>query len=300
MNAAVQFHLVDDADGTLDPARRAVGDRGGRAPLPAGRARCASRTPTCRPAACRGPPARLAAIAACGVPVHLDGARLFNAEVATGDAGRSIAAPATTVMCCLSKGLAAPVGSLLAGPADVIDAARQERKRLGGAMRQAGVIAAAGLVAPEPDGRPPVPTTTAGRGRSPRRWPTGGPHSASTRRRCAPTSSCSPTPTRPRSSRTSPSAGIRAGTIAPGVMRLMTHLDVDDAGVDRTVDAIRTRPEERAASAGFRTGAPAPGCGGIAGLLDRSPLTHRPQHEHRNHGDSSRAEQRSDQRTDTR
>ena len=57
------------------------------------------------------------------------------------------AARATTVMCCLSKGLCAPVGSLLAGPADVIAAARDERQRLGGGMRQAGVIAAPGLVA---------------------------------------------------------------------------------------------------------------------------------------------------------
>ena len=85
-----------------------------------------------------------------GVPVHLDGARLFNAEVATG-CRRADCWPRrpTTVMCCLSKGLAAPVGSLLAGPADLIAEARGERKRLGGAMRQAGVIAAAGLVALE-------------------------------------------------------------------------------------------------------------------------------------------------------
>ena len=60
---------------------------------------------------------------------------------------RPTRAHATTVMCCLSKGLGAPVGSMLAGSADVIDAARVERKRLGGAMRQAGVIAAAGLLA---------------------------------------------------------------------------------------------------------------------------------------------------------
>src|SRR5579862_4631504 len=82
-----------------------------------------------------------------GIPVHLDGARLWNAEVASGIPAARLAAPATTVMCCLSKGLCAPVGSLLAGPADVIDQARVERARLGGAMRQAGVLAAAGLVA---------------------------------------------------------------------------------------------------------------------------------------------------------
>jgi threonine aldolase len=81
-----------------------------------------------------------------GRPLHLDGARLFNAAVATNATVAEIAAPATTVMASLSKGLCAPVGSLLAGPADLMARARIERKRLGGAMRQAGVLAAAGLV----------------------------------------------------------------------------------------------------------------------------------------------------------
>jgi threonine aldolase len=80
-------------------------------------------------------------------PIHLDGARLFNAAVATGETPRALAAPATTVMACLSKGLCAPVGSLLAGPRPLMDAGRVERKRLGGAMRQVGILAAAGLVA---------------------------------------------------------------------------------------------------------------------------------------------------------
>ncbi len=80
-------------------------------------------------------------------PIHMDGARLFNASVATGASPRDIAASATTVMACLSKGLCAPVGSLLAGPAELMRAARVERKRLGGAMRQVGILAAAGLVA---------------------------------------------------------------------------------------------------------------------------------------------------------
>ena len=79
--------------------------------------------------------------------IHLDGARLFNAVVASGVAASTIAASATTVMTCLTKGLCAPVGSLLAGPSHLMDAARVERKRLGGSMRQAGVLAAAGLVA---------------------------------------------------------------------------------------------------------------------------------------------------------
>jgi threonine aldolase len=79
--------------------------------------------------------------------LHLDGARLFNAVVATGTSAAQYSASATTVMTCLSKGLCAPVGSLLAGPNDLMDRARVERKRLGGAMRQAGFLAAAGLVA---------------------------------------------------------------------------------------------------------------------------------------------------------
>jgi threonine aldolase len=84
-----------------------------------------------------------------GVPVHMDGARVFNASVALGIPVHEIAAPADTVMFCLSKGLGAPVGSILAGPADLIAKGRLYRKRLGGGMRQAGVLAAAGLVALE-------------------------------------------------------------------------------------------------------------------------------------------------------
>ena len=80
-------------------------------------------------------------------PLHLDGARLFNAVVATGASVAETVAPATTVMTALTKGLCAPVGSLLAGPTALIERARIERKRLGGAMRQAGFLAAAGLVA---------------------------------------------------------------------------------------------------------------------------------------------------------
>ncbi len=79
--------------------------------------------------------------------LHLDGARLFNAVVANGTSAAQYSARATTVMASLSKGLCAPVGSLLAGPTALMERARVERKRLGGAMRQAGFLAAAGLVA---------------------------------------------------------------------------------------------------------------------------------------------------------
>ena len=82
-----------------------------------------------------------------GLAVHLDGARIFNAAVALGVPVSALAADADSVTFCLSKGLAAPVGSVLCGTAAFIDTARRARKQLGGGMRQAGVLAAAGLVA---------------------------------------------------------------------------------------------------------------------------------------------------------
>jgi len=84
-----------------------------------------------------------------GLKVHMDGARIFNAAAALGIPAREIAAPADTVMFCLSKGLGAPAGSILAGPAGLIAKGRLYRKRLGGGMRQVGVLAAAGLIALE-------------------------------------------------------------------------------------------------------------------------------------------------------
>jgi threonine aldolase len=84
-----------------------------------------------------------------GLAVHLDGARLFNACVAMGVPAKDVAAQADSVTFCLSKGLGAPVGSVVTGNRDFIDKARRARKMLGGGMRQAGVIAAAGIVALE-------------------------------------------------------------------------------------------------------------------------------------------------------
>ena len=82
-----------------------------------------------------------------GVKLHIDGARLFNAAVALGVPARQLAAEADSVSVCLSKGLAAPVGSVVCGSAEFIHEARRARKVLGGGMRQAGVLAAAGIVA---------------------------------------------------------------------------------------------------------------------------------------------------------
>jgi threonine aldolase len=86
---------------------------------------------------------------AAGLPVHLDGARIFNAATALGVDVASLTGKCDSVMFCLSKGLAAPVGSMLAGSAEFIERARSVRKMLGGGMRQVGVLAAAGLIALE-------------------------------------------------------------------------------------------------------------------------------------------------------
>lgn len=84
-----------------------------------------------------------------GISVHLDGARIFNASAATGNSVAKLSKSVDSVQFCLSKGLGAPVGSMLLGTKDFIDEARVWRKRFGGGMRQVGILAAAGLVALE-------------------------------------------------------------------------------------------------------------------------------------------------------
>jgi threonine aldolase len=98
-------------------------------------------------------PEEIAAMAevahAAGVPVHLDGARLFNAAVALKRPAADFVRPVDSVTFCLSKGLGAPVGSLVCGSRDFVTRARRARKHLGGGMRQVGVLAAAGIIALE-------------------------------------------------------------------------------------------------------------------------------------------------------
>lgn len=84
-----------------------------------------------------------------GLPVHMDGARVFNAAESLGVSVAEVVKPVDTVMFCLSKALGAPAGSMLAGPKRLIDKGRLHRKRLGGGMRQSGILAAAGLIALE-------------------------------------------------------------------------------------------------------------------------------------------------------
>jgi threonine aldolase len=176
------------------------------------------------------------------VPVHLDGARLHNAGVATGIPPARYARDVTTVTCCLSKGLGAPVGSLLAGPADVIARARLERKRLGGTMRQAGVLAAAGLVALETM----VDRLADDHARAQRlaeavakRWPDAGCDPADPGRTNVVLFS-HPDPVALLAYLEE--AGVGAVTLGPGTIRLVTHRDVDDEAIEHAVDVIERAP----------------------------------------------------------
>ncbi|HUU62257.1 MAG TPA: threonine aldolase family protein [Acidimicrobiia bacterium] len=176
-----------------------------------------------------------------GLAVHLDGARLFNAAVACGRPAAELAAGADTVMFCFSKGLGAPVGSVLCGSVGLIDEARSVRRRFGGTMRQAGVLAAAARVAlrdwrrlaadhqlarllgeslserlPGSVLAPPQTNMVQVHGDS----LAGGPEAF--RRALA-------------------EAGVRVGYIRPGVLRLVTHRDVDEADVARVAAVAATR-----------------------------------------------------------
>ncbi|HEX6420709.1 MAG TPA: GntG family PLP-dependent aldolase [Acidimicrobiales bacterium] len=240
LNQAAQLHVVDDEDGTL-PEReiaRLVAGAAHRWPTPS--LVCVEDTHLAsggRP----WPLDRLAAVCALGVPVHLDGARLFNAAVATGTGVAERAAGATTVTACLSKGLSAPVGSLLAGPAEVIARARLERKRLGGGMRQVGILAAAGLVALDTM----VDRLADDHRRARRlaeavaaRWPDAGcdPGAVHTNvvlfRHDDPAKLLAALAHR----------GVGAVTLGPGTVRLMTHAGIDDEALGVAIAAIEDAP----------------------------------------------------------
>ena len=240
VNGWTQFHLLDDEDGTIsvdDIAEAVAAQQHHWLPVSAV---CVENTHM--PAGgVPWPLDRLQRIAALGLPVHLDGARLFNACVATGVAASEYSRHATTVMSCLSKGLGAPVGSMLASSADVISAARDERKRLGGAMRQAGVIAAAGIVAldsmidrlHEDHQRARALARAVAE-----RWPDCGLDPDTVATNCV-VFRHSDTPALLAHLA---SEGVRAGTIAPNVVRFMTHLDVDDAATEHTRKVVAGAP----------------------------------------------------------
>jgi threonine aldolase len=148
----LQLRVLPNGDGCLDPeaVRRAIRSDDIHEP-PTGCVALENTHNRCRGAVVTAERMwQVADVAhATGIPVHLDGARIFNAAVALGVPAAELAAPVDSVSFCLSKALGAPVGSVLTGRADYIERARRWRKLLGGGMRQVGVLAAAGLVALE-------------------------------------------------------------------------------------------------------------------------------------------------------
>jgi threonine aldolase len=178
---------------------------------------------------------------AAGLPVHLDGARIFNASVALGKTVAQLTRKFDSVMFCLSKGLGAPVGSLLAGSKEFIEEARIVRKMLGGGMRQAGVLAAAGLIALE---------------EGPKRLHLDHANAAFLARELAQIPGISIDPAKvvtnilffevigtglsaPEISRRLAAEGVLANSTDATVIRMVTHLDVDRAGCERALKVLR-------------------------------------------------------------
>ena len=176
-----------------------------------------------------------AAVHGLGMYVHLDGARIMNAAVALGVSPADIAAPFDSVMLCLSKGLGSPVGALLCGSESFIARARRLRKQLGGGMRQAGVIAACGLYALEHK----VDRLAEDHARARRLAEGLGEIDG-----LAVRSATNMVFVEPREEECAPLAdhlrvrGVEIGRQHPRI-RLVTHLDIDDDGIERAITAFR-------------------------------------------------------------
>jgi threonine aldolase len=239
-NARVQLRPLADADGTLavaDVDRSVASQAHHLPPISA-----LTFENTHMPAS--GRPWRVAEVAALtrrarghGLAVHCDGARIWNAAIAVGASPAELAAGTDTVMFCLSKGLGAPVGSLLCGASDAIAVAREDRSRLGGGMRQAGVIAAAGVVALEHM----VDRLADDHARAHRlatalaeRFPGAvDPSAVETNIVCAAAAALPDGILGALAGR-----GVLAGTIDVDTVRFVTHKDVDDDDLARTIAAI--------------------------------------------------------------
>ena len=175
-----------------------------------------------------------AAARSMGLSVHLDGARLWNAAAASGTGAAEFASCVDSVMFCFSKGLGAPVGSILAGSAEFIRAGRRVRSRLGGSMRQAGVIAAAARVALENRERVLEHHAVArrlGEGLA-ARYPQAVDADAVVTNMVVVEESGLPWPAAKFEAALA-DAGVRTAFIVPGVLRFCTHHNVDADDVDR-------------------------------------------------------------------
>ena len=178
-----------------------------------------------------------------GLALHLDGARLWNAAVALNETPAAMSAPFDTVNVCLSKGLGAPVGSVLAGTSEHVRLARRARKLLGGGMRQSGVLAAAALVALDDFERADHAMLRADHARAGRLADAvAGLDRLRLVRRPDTNIVLFETP-EPASVALSAlsEAGIRMVPFGPTTVRATLHRDVDDAGVNRAISALEAR-----------------------------------------------------------
>jgi threonine aldolase len=174
-----------------------------------------------------------------GVRLHCDGARIWNAHIATGVSLASYGALFDSMSVCLSKGLGAPVGSLVVTTGALAAEARVLRKRLGGGMRQAGILAAAGLYAlehqlerlAEDHARAATLGAALGVGTHTNIVPLTVPDARAFAARAA-------------------EQGVLMGVVGPTKVRLVTHLDVDDAGIARAADVVGSLREELPADEG--------------------------------------------------
>jgi len=141
--------LVTDENGGVSAADVTAAIKPDNPHYPISRLLCLENTVSGRVVPLQQMNAAADAARSAGLSVHLDGARIFNAATALGVSAATVAAQADTVSVCLSKGLGAPVGSVLCGPREFINLALRNRKLVGGGMRQAGLLAAAGLYAVE-------------------------------------------------------------------------------------------------------------------------------------------------------
>lgn len=240
-NAGVQYNTVDGDRGRLDADRVRAALRPAGFPYVRVSMIAAEETTNRGGGAIHGPD-RLQGLRDLaddrGAALHLDGARIFNAVVASGTSPGAYGAVATGMNFCLSKGLGAPVGSVMVGDADAIAEARTWRRRFGGAMRQVGVLAAAGLYALEHHvdrlAEDHVNARTLAERLADRVPGSADPDLVDTNILFVDTGQ------RDAAEVVAAAAdkGVRCGTADPSSIRLVTHLDVDRTGCEQAADVL--------------------------------------------------------------
>ena len=174
-----------------------------------------------------------------GVALHCDGARIWHAHVADGVPLREYGVLFDTLSVCLSKGLGAPVGSLVIGSAEKIDRARVLRKRMGGGMRQAGILAAAGLYALDHNIERLAEDHARARRIADALAPFGVVDPAQVRTNLVPLDLAKTAFDAPGLTAAAAAEGVFISPMLPQIARLVTHLDLDDEAVDRAIEVLR-------------------------------------------------------------